>query len=78
MQGLLSMIKNGFKERFSCVNRFYHVYKVPFERFDPADLTIHGNQAKTEYRNIILEIRNFGGQVALLLVSKPSKPNTEI
>ena len=74
MQGLLSMIKNGFKERFSCVNRFNHVYKVPFVRFDPADLTIHGNQAKTEYRNIISEIRNFGGQVPLLSCFQNIRP----
>ena len=34
--------------------------KGPFVRFDPADLTIRGYKAKTDYRNIILEIwKNF-------------------
>ena len=30
--------------------------KGPFVQFDPVDSTIRGNKAKTDYRNIILEI----------------------
>ena len=45
--------------------------KGPFVRFNPADLTIRGNKAKTDYRNIMLEISQCKSmtQVSLCLLA---------